>query len=486
MLSDQELVRRNKLQRLVENDVDVYPEKFAVSTSIKEAQTLNDNAIVSIAGRITALRGMGKIIFGEISDIQGKIQIMFSKASFEEFNEIDQLIDLGDFIGVKGELFKTNSGEKTVRVKSYKFLGKALRPLPEKWNGLTDIETRYRQRYLDLIMNEEIKHRFLLRSKMLKEIRNFLDSRKFIEVETPILQNKASGAIAKPFSTHHNALDIDMFLRIAPETYLKRLIAGGFTNVYEVAKCFRNEGVSPQHLQEFTMIEGYSSYSNYMDSLCLMEDLVKHILLNLFNTLIINIDGYDVDFGNTWKKISFRDIIFDDCGIDIEKNIENKELLSEIMSRGIQLDHDNINSLGRGNLIDLLYKKVSRPKIIEPTFLLSHPIDLSPLARANDSNKLIADRFQLVVNGAELINAYSELVDPIDQRSRLEKQALLKANGDEEAMEMDDEYLLAMEHGMPPISGWGFGVDRMLQIFSGAQNIKDCVLFPVTRNKTGS
>lgn len=302
-------------------------------------------------------------------------------------------------------------------------------------------------------------------------------------METPVLTNKASGALAKPFITHHNSLDIDMFLRIAPETYLKRLIVGGFTKVYEFAKCFRNEGISPQHLQEFTMVEGYVAYWNYKQMMKFMRELILHTLDKVFQTTTVIIDGNEIDFSKEWKVVSFRDLILKDTGIDIDLYPSTKELYAEVKMKGIILDHENPELLGRGNFIDLLYKKVSRPKIVDPIFLVEHPIDLSPLARANDENPSLTDRFQIVVNGVEIVNAYSELVDAIEQRNRLEKQALLKARGDEEAMEMDEDYLLAMEHGMPPIAGWGFGVERLLMMFTNCDNIKDCVLFPITRPK---
>ena len=390
-------------------------------------------------------------------------------------------IDIGDFIGVTGEVFTTHTGEKTVRAADYTFLGKCLRPLPEKWHGLVDIEACYRQRYLDLIMNDETKRRFLLRTKLVASIRSFLQGKGFLEVETPILQSKPSGALARPFITHHNALDIDVYLRIAPETYLKRLVVGGFTNVFEIGRCFRNEGISKNHLQDFTMIEGYSAYYNYKDNMKLMQEMFKYILNELFGTLTIKIGDKEIDFSKDWKELSFKDAILRDCGIDIDKHENEKTLLAEIKEKGIQLECDNVESLGKGNLIDQLYKKVSRPSIIEPTFLVAHPIDLSPLARANDDDPSLTDRFQLVVNGVEIVNAYSELVDPQEQRKRLEVQAASNAKGDEEAMVKDDDYILAMEYGMPPISGWGMGIDRLLQLLLEQDNIRDGVLFPLMR-----
>ena len=312
-------------------------------------------------------------------------------------------------------------------------------------------------------------------------LETFLTNKGFLEVETPILLNKASGALARPFITHHNSLDIDAYLRIAPETYLKRLVVGGFTNVFEIARCFRNEGISKTHLQDFTMIEGYSAYWNYEDNMELIRRMFLTILPKVFGSTTVKIGEEEIDFSKEWTVISFKDAILRDCGIDIDKYADEKSLLAEIKAQGIQLEVDNLESLGRGNLIDQLYKKVSRTKMIEPTFLVEHPIDLSPLARANDDNPELTDRFQLVVNGVEVVNAYSELVDPAEQRKRLEVQAENNANGDEEAMVKDDDYIMAMEYGMPPISGWGMGIDRLLQLFLNQDNIKDCVLFPLMR-----
>lgn len=331
-------------------------------------------------------------------------------------------------------------------------------------------------------MNEETKKKFLLRSKFVRLLREFLDNHGFIEVETPALQNTASGATAKPFIAHHNALDRDVYLRISPELTLKKLIIGGFNNIYEVARDFRNEGMDANHLQDFTMVEGYSAYWNYEDNMKFMKEMITYILEKLYDgNLNIQIGDKVIDFGGEWKVVSFRELILKDCGIDIGKFETAESLLAEIRNQKIELDAENIESLGRGNLIDQLYKKVSRPSIIEPTFLIKHPIDLSPLARSNDENPNLTDRFQLIVNGQEIINGYSELVDAREQERRLIKQSELKAQGDEEAMSIDKEYIRAMEYGMPPISGWGLGVDRFLQFLTSSQNIRDVVLYPLMR-----
>lgn len=431
------------------------------------------------------IRSFRNLSFITISNINGSLQLLLKKDEVGEasFNQFFNLFDIGDFIGVEGCMYTTKTSEKTLRIASCVFLGKALRPLPEKWHGLSNIEARYRQRYLDLIMTKDTQNRLLARTQMVRSIRRFFEERDFIEVETPILQHTSLGALAKPFKTVHHSLDAELNLRIAPETYLKRLIVGGFTKVFEIAKCFRNEGISPQHLQEFTMVEGYAAYWNYEDTMKLMREMVLFILEQTFNTTIITIHGQTIDFSLDWDIVSFRELILNEKGIDIDRYADVKELYQETKEKNIDLEHPNIESLGRGNFIDLLYKKTCRPKIIKPTFLVQHPIDLSPLARANDHNPTITDRFQLVINSAEVINAYSELVDPIEQRKRLEIQALLKSNGDAEAMEMDADYLLAMEYGMPPISGWGFGIERLLMVLTNSDTIKDCVFFPLVKKR---
>ena len=422
------------------------PERYERTTDIEGARALEDGTKdISIAGRILSKRKMGKISFIHIGDITGKIQLVIKRDDLgeDEYKRMHEITDIG---------------------------------------GLADQEIIYRERHLDLITNEETKKRFLLRSKFIKLMREYLDNNGFIEVDTPALQNTASGATARPFIAHHNAYDMDVFLRISPELTLKKLIIGGFNNVYEVARDFRNEGIDKNHLQDFTMVEGYSAYWNYEDNMKFLKEMVIYIFNKLFDgNLIVRIGDKDIDFGGEWEIVSFGDLVLRDCGIDIDKFETAETLLAEIRAKGIDLDEENIESLGRGNLIDALYKKVSRPKLIKPTYLTKHPIDLSPLARANDDNKNLTDRFQLVVNGQEIINGYSELVDAREQEARLIEQSRLKANGDEEAMSIDNEYIKAMEYGMPPISGWGLGVDRFLQFLTNSDNIRDVVLYPLMR-----
>lgn len=477
--------RQEKLQKIENYGIHPHPERYETTHEIGDARKLEDGTKdVSLAGRVMSKRKMGKISFIDLSDITGHIQLVIKRDDFgeEEYKKFHEILDIGDFIGVKGEIFTTSSGEKSVQVYSYMFLGKALRPLPEKYHGLTNVEAIYRERHLDLIMNEETKKKFLLRSKFVRLLRNFLDDHGFIEVETPALQNTASGATAKPFTAHHNALDQEVYLRISPELTLKKLIIGGFNNVYEVARDFRNEGMDANHLQDFTMVEGYSAYWNYEDNMKFLREMIIYILSNLYDgDLNVQIGDKKINFGGEWKIVSFRELILKDCGIDIDKFETAESLLAEIKNQNIKLEAENLEELGRGNLIDQLYKKVSRPAIIEPTYLIKHPIDLSPLARSNDENPNLTDRFQLVVNGQEIINGYSELVDAREQERRLIEQSKLKEQGDDEAMSIDHEYIRAMEYGMPPISGWGLGVDRFMQFLTNSQNIRDVVLYPLMR-----
>lgn len=483
-LSDQEIVRREKVDK-IRKITNPYPERFEITHELKDARNLEDGTKnVSVAGRIVLMRKMGKLSFLTIRDIEGSIQIsikldMVGEENYQFFKEN---FDIGDFIGVTGEIFTTHTGEKTVRADSFVFLGKALKPLPDKFHGLVDSELCYRNRYVDLIMNEETRERFRLKYNFIKEIRRYLEDRNYIEVETPVLINKPSGALAKPFMSHHNALDIDVYLRIAPETYLKRAVIGGFNKVFEFARCFRNEGMDSTHLQDFTMLECYCSYYNYKDNMILIEDMLKTVIEKVFGSLQITIGDKTIDFSKKWETVSFKELIKKYINIDISEYDTKEKLLDVIKERGIELESEtDIGLLGYGNLVDLLYKKVARPMLIEPVFLVEHPIELSPLARANDDNPSLTDRFQLVINGAEIVNAYSELVDPVEQMKRLEEQAKLNAGGDEEAMVMDMDYIEAMEYGMPPISGWGMGIDRVMQVLTGVPNIKDNILFPLMR-----
>lgn len=478
-------IRFEKEEKLKNYGINARPDRYERTGEISDIRELSDGTEnISVAGRVLSKRKMGKISFVHIGDITGKIQLVIKKEEIgeEEYAKFHEIMDMGDFVGVRGDIFTTQAGEKSIQVKEYTFLGKAYRPLPEKFHGLSDQEIIYRERHLDLIMDDDSKQRFLLRTKFVKTMREFLDNHGFLEVDTPILQNTASGALAKPFIAHHNAYDIDVFLRIAPEITLKKLIIGGFNNVYEVARNFRNEGIDRNHLQDFTAIEGYSAYWNYEDNMKFLREMIIYIFKKLFNgSTTIKIGENKINFGDEWDVVSFRELVLKDCGIDIDEFETAEALFDEIKAKGIKLDEETASKLGRGNLIDELYKKVSRPYIINPTYLINHPLDVSPLARANDDNKTIVDRFQLVVNGQEVINGYSELVDAREQEERLRVQSELKENGDEEAMSIDEEYIRAMEYGMPPISGWGLGIDRFLQFITNSDNIRDVVLYPLMR-----
>lgn len=491
--------RLQKLKLLRESGVNPYPDRFERShTSAKALESMGelrevDDIVKSpskeplkLAGRIMAFREHGKLSFAQIQDFDGRIQICFMEDVLgKERYKFLRKFDVADFIGVEGELFKTRHGEITLMVFDFVMLSKALRPLPEKWHGIKDQETKYRQRYLDTVMNRESMDRFVLRSNLLKSLREFYWSEGFTEIETPVLENVSSGAAAKPFTTHHNALDIDVYLRIAAgELWQKMAIVGGFERTFEVAKCFRNEGMDPSHLQEFTMIEHYAAFWDYEDNMKFTERMFEFILTKLMGTTKVVVKDRDskdvtVDFKTPWPRKKFTEIIKEDCGIDVLKYDDAAGLLKEIKSKKIVIE--GAEKLGYGNLVDHLYKKVSRPKLVQPTFVIQHPLSTKPLARKNDEDGRLCDTFQLLVNTWEVINAYSEIVDPIDQRERFEKQSLAKAQGDEEAMMINEEYISAMEHGMPCMSGWGMGIDRLLTLLSGQDNLKDSVLFPLLR-----
>lgn len=479
-------IRLEKIEKLKEAGLAAYPDRFEDALPCGQAANKHEgDENIRCAGRITSMRKMGKLMFAHIQDITGKVQIALRRDGVgqEAFKLAKAVLDTGDFIGVEGTMFVTRTGEITIDVNQYLFLSKSLRSLPEKWHGLTDTEMIYRRRYLDLIMSEHARTKFIAKSRLIQSIRETLIENEFIEVETPVLQAKPSGALAKPFKTHHEALGLDVFMRIAPETYLKRLIVGGFNRVFEFARCFRNEGISADHLQDFTMLEYYVAYWNYEDNMRFTETLFEKIMMDVIGSTVVTVDGQEIDFAGPWPRVTFRELVARDTGIDLEEFPTSSALLTEIFNRKIHLEtsREELEKLGRGNLIDLLYKKVSRPRMIQPQFLVGHPLDLSPLARSNDADPSIVDRFQLVAGGVELVNAYSELADPVDQRNRFQEQARLKAAGDAEALDYDGDFVLALEHGMPPTSGWGMGIDRFMKFLFNEENIKNCVLFPLMR-----
>ena len=420
----------------------------------------------------------------QIRDINAKIQISvgINELDAEAYDFYKKMIDIADFVGVEGELYETQTGELTVKAESVELLSKVLRPLPEKFHGLTDMEAKYRQRYLDLVTNEQAREVFVGRSKAIAFIRKFLNENGFMEVETPILQSAVCGASARPFLTKHNALNKECNLRIAPETYLKQVIAGGFDRVYEVAKCFRNEGMDTQHLQEFTMVEWYASYWNFEDNIKFYKKFIQELLKEVKGTMQIEYQGQVLDFGKeVWPRINYVEEMRKIMGFDFLECETAEELIKEVVSRGLfrEDDFDGIKTLG--GVIDYIYKRKIRVNIVQPTILYNYPACLIPLARRNDKSSKIIDVFQILCVGNELAKAYSELVDPITQREELVKQAQAKQDGDDEAMELDEDFVLAMEHGMPPISGLGFGVDRLLVLLFDQPSIRDVVLFPLMK-----
>ena len=432
------------------------------------------------------MRKMGKLSFVRIRDLEGDMQLEFKidEVGEERYTFFKKLIDMGDFIGANGEIFTTQTGEKTLRVNSFEFLGKALRPLPEKFHGLTDIEQKYRQRYTDLIMNEESRKVFLGRSKLYAFIHSYLGENGFLQVETPILQNAVCGASAKPFYTHHNALDMECNLRIAPETYLKQCIAGGFDRVYEVAKCFRNEGMDTEHLQEFTQVEWYASYWNFEDNIKFYQGFIKNLLLELVGTTTLEYQGHTLDFGKeNWNRINYVEEMTKIFGFDFLSIEDPKELKDKIVANGLFTYDDLEEYKSLSQIIDFCYKKKIREGIMEPTIIYNYPAVMIPLARRNDEDSRRIDVFQVLAAGTELCKAYSELVNPITQREAFEDQLKAKAQGDDETMDLDETFLQAMEQGMPPISGLGFGIDRLMMLIYNQPSIRDVVLFPQMKNK---
>ncbi len=485
-MPNEEQNRLEKLEKLKSLGVQPYPEKYDKEQSLKECSLAPEGDKVKTAGRLIMFRDMGKLTFAHLQDLSGRMQIAFRQDIIgkDEYKKFVKNIDLGDFIGVEGEIFKTQKGEMTVNVSSWKFLGKALLPLPEKFHGLKDVEMQYRKRYLDLISNRETMERFIFRSNFIKALRQFYWKENFYEVETPVLLHKATGAHATPYKTHNNALDIDVYLRISHELPLKELIVGGLEKVFEIGKAFRNEGQDPSHLPEHTHLEHYCAYWNYEDNIKFTEKMFEYLFEKLSLPKKIKIkdregNEQEVDFSTPFERIDYIELLKKDTGVDITKVTERDELMKILAEKKIEFE--GMDSMGYATLVDNLYKKVSRPKLIGPVFLYNYPIQLQPLARRNDDDPNMVDQFQLVINGWEVVKAYSELVDPIDQEKRFKEQAELKEGGDEETMEGDPEYIEAMKYGMPPISGWGMGVDRVITLLTGQDNLRDVVLFPLMK-----
>lgn len=482
-LRDVRIEKRNLLER---EGIQVHPDRFERTHTLHDVMKLEPGTKVRAAGRVGQLRKFGKLTFATLEDFDGRIQIALIRDELDQDPEISRRkyelfskgVDRWDFLGVDGEMYFTDKGELTIRVREWTILGKTLQPPPNKYQGVKDIETNWRKRYLDLVSNEETRMRFKVRSKATNALRDYLNRNGFDEVETPILNTQQSGALARPFYTHHNALDMEMVLRIAPETYLKRLIVGGYDRVYEFARCFRNEGLAASHLQEFTMLEFYAAYWNYEDNMTFTEEMLRYVIQEAMGSLQIERGGKVLDFSQPWPRRRLADVILEYSGINIDEYRDADSLRQAIFAKKVELEHPNA---GRGSLVDQLYKRTARPNLIQPTFIVGHPVDLSPLARRSDTNPNAVDRFQLVVDSWEVINAYSELVDPLDQRQRFEEQAELRKKGDDEAMPADEDYLMAMEFGMPPISGWGMGIDRFVALLTEAPNLRDVVWFPLMK-----
>ncbi|MGQ8820275.1 lysine--tRNA ligase [Bibersteinia trehalosi] len=435
-----------------------------------------------VAGRVMLRRVMGKAAFATIHDVSGEIQLYIARDNLPEgeYAELIAMLDLGDIVWASGSLFKTKTGELTVKAHQFKLLTKALRPLPEKHKGLTDMETRYRQRYLDLISNEQSRRTFMIRSQVVSGIRQFFLERGFIEVETPMLQVIPGGAAAKPFITHHNALDVDMYLRIAPELYLKRLVVGGFERVFELNRNFRNEGVSVRHNPEFTMIEYYQAYADYHDLMDNTEELLRKLALDILGTTDVPYGEYVFDFGKPFERITMHDAIVKYGNGISREDLDSFEKSVEI-AKGLGIEIQK--SWGLGSVVNAIFEEVAEHQLIQPTFLMAHPAEISPLARRNDENPEVTDRFELFIGGREIGNGFSELNDAEDQAERFHAQVAAKEAGDDEAMFYDDDFVVALEHGLPPTAGEGLGIDRLAMIFANAPSIRDVILFPAMRQK---
>ncbi|OGW56700.1 MAG: lysine--tRNA ligase [Nitrospirae bacterium RIFCSPHIGHO2_02_FULL_42_12] len=432
----------------------------------------------TLAGRIIALRSFGKAAFAHIQDNDGRIQIYVKKDGVgEDAYSVFKKVDIGDFIGIDGILFRTKTGELTIEVEKFSILSKSIRPLPEKWHGLTDIEARYRQRYVDLIVNSDVKNVFKTRSRIIKEIRDYLDSHGFLEVETPMMQPIPGGATARPFKTHHNALGIDLYLRIAPELYLKRLIIGGFERVYEINRNFRNEGLSIKHNPEFTMLEFYMTYSDYNDLMILTEEMITTLSNKITGGMKISAWGHEIDLTPPWDRLTLRDSVIKYTNID-KKVLEDRNLAIE-WARREEIPVKGDESLAR-IILEIFEKKVEE-HLIKPTFIIDYPTEISPLARRKNDDPDITERFELYIAGIEVANAFSELTDPEDQRQRFLAQEKERAVGDEEAHKMDEDFIRALEYGMPPTAGEGIGIDRVVMLFTGQRSIRDVILFPHMR-----
>jgi lysyl-tRNA synthetase class 2 len=476
--------RLDSLKRIGSYGVNPYPHSYHPSHTTTEALALFEHQkgklhAISLAGRIMAKRSMGKMTFFDIRDSSGKIQLCFRRDFLgKERYEFLRDIDIGDIMGVEGELFRTKTGEITLEVSNFTMLCKSLRPLPEKWHGLADVEKRYRQRYLDLIANEETKTIFTLRSRIITAIRNFLNGHGFIEAETPVLQLQAGGALARPFVTHHHALGEDLYLRIALELPLKKLIVGGFDKVYEMGRVFRNEGISIKHNPEFTLLECYQAYADYNDIMNLVEEMFSAVAREVLGNTKIICNGETIDLAPPWQRLYLREAIKNYCGIDFEDYTDTASLRSRMAEMGMEVDP----SKERGRLIDELISSFVEPNLIQPTFLLDYPVEMSPLAKRKRGNDRLVERFETFISGVEIANAFTELNDPVEQRERFRQQ--MKEQVESAAVEIaDEDFLQALEYGMPPTGGLGVGIDRLVMLLTGQQSIREVILFPQLKAK---
>lgn len=491
-MNDQMQVRRQKLQELYDLGIDPFGQKFdrtSMATPLhedwdqfskEELHEKEEESHVSIAGRLMTKRGKGKAGFAHVQDLSGQIQIYVRKDQVgEDQFAIWNSADLGDIVGVEGVMFKTNTGELSVKAQSFTLLTKALRPLPDKFHGLQDIEQRYRQRYLDLITNQDSTQTFIKRSKILQEMRNYLNQQGFLEVETPMMHQIAGGAAARPFVTHHNALDATLYMRIAIELHLKRLIVGGLEKVYEIGRVFRNEGVSTRHNPEFTMIELYEAYADYHDIMDITENMIRDISEKVLGTAKVTYGEETIDLESKWKRIHMADAVKEETGVDFFNIQSDEDAKIAAKEHGIEIT-DNMKY---GHILNEFFEQKVEETLIQPTFVYGHPIEISPLAKKNAEDPRFTDRFELFIVGREHGNAFTELNDPIDQRARFEAQLVEKEQGNDEAHEMDEDFIEALEYGMPPTGGLGIGIDRLVMLLTDSASIRDVLLFPYMRQK---
>ncbi|MET3576256.1 lysine--tRNA ligase [Bhargavaea ullalensis] len=489
-LNDQLVVRREKMAEMRENGLDPFGGRFErshLTSQIKDEfgekskeDLESEGHEVTIAGRIMTKRGKGKAGFAHIQDLDGQIQIYVRKDDIgEEAYEQFLSADLGDIVGVKGTVFRTKVGELSVRAQEFTFLTKALRPLPDKFHGLKDVEQRYRQRYLDLITSEESKETFLTRSRIIRSIRHYLDGHGFLEVETPMLHSIAGGAAARPFITHHNTLDMELYMRIAIELHLKRLIVGGLEKVYEIGRVFRNEGISTRHNPEFTMLELYEAYADFQDVMELTENLISHVAQEVLGTSKVMYAGEEIDLSPGWKRLHMADAVKEYTGVDFWQQMTKEEAHALAKEHGIEVRP----TMEVGHILNEFFEQKVEEQLVQPTFIFGHPVEISPLAKKNPEDGRFTDRFELFIVRREHANAFTELNDPIDQRQRFEAQLVEKEQGNDEAHEMDEDFIEALEYGMPPTGGLGIGIDRLIMLLTDSASIRDVLLFPQMRQR---